>query len=208
MLIFVLVVVASYLLGSIPFGYLAGRLAGVDIRKVGSGNIGATNVVRLLGKRYGYPVFALDFVKGLAAVTLSSTVARTAQPPWPSPETLGIFAAMSAVLGHSFPVWLKFRGGKGVAVSAGALFGLMPLATLVGVAIWILVFLTTRYVSAASIAAAMALPFVIWITTRVDESRGQALFYASLCLAAFVIWRHRSNVSRLIDGSEARFTRK
>jgi glycerol-3-phosphate acyltransferase PlsY len=84
----------------------------------------------------------------------------------------------------------------------------MPLATLVGVAIWILVFLTTRYVSAASIVAAMALPFVIWIATRLNESRGQALFYASLCLAAFVIWRHRSNVSRLIHGSEGRFNRK
>jgi glycerol-3-phosphate acyltransferase PlsY len=208
MFIFALVVVASYLLGSIPFGYLAGRLAGMDIRKVGSGNIGATNVVRLLGKRYGYPVFALDFAKGLAAVTLSSTVARAAQPPWASPDTLGVFAAASAVLGHSFPVWLSFRGGKGVAVSAGALFGLMPVATFIGIAIWILVFFTTRYVSAASIAAAMALPFLIWITSRVDESRGQALFYASLCLAAFVIWRHRSNVSRLIHGSEARFTRK
>lgn len=208
MVLFILALVASYLLGSIPFGYLAGRLTGIDVRKVGSGNIGATNVVRVLGKRYGYPVFVLDFIKGLAAVTLSSTAARIAQAPWPSPETLGVFAAISAVVGHSFPVWLRFRGGKGVAVSAGALFGLMPLATLVGVAIWILVFFTTRYVSAASIAAAMALPFVIWITTRVDESRGQALFYASLCLAAFVIWRHRSNLSRLIHGSEARFTRK
>ena len=208
MFIFALVVVASYLFGSIPFGYLAGRLAGMDIRKVGSGNIGATNIVRVLGKRYGYPVFALDFLKGLAAVVFASMVARTEQPPWASPQTFGIFAAVSAVVGHSFPLWLKFRGGKGVAVSAGALFGLMPLATLVGVAIWILVFFTTRYVSAASIAAAMALPFVIWITTWADESRGQALFYASLCLAAFVIWRHRSNVSRLIHGSEARFTRK
>jgi acyl phosphate:glycerol-3-phosphate acyltransferase len=208
MVLFILALVASYLLGSIPFGYLAGRLTGIDVRKVGSGNIGATNVVRVLGKRYGYPVFVLDFIKGLAAVTLSSTAARIAQAPWPSPETLGVFAAISAVVGHSFPVWLRFRGGKGVAVSAGALFGLMPVATLVGLAIWILVFFTTRYVSAASIAAAMVLPFVIWITTRADESRGQALFYASLCLAAFVIWRHRSNLSRLIHGSEARFTRK
>jgi glycerol-3-phosphate acyltransferase PlsY len=208
MVLFILALVASYLLGSIPFGYLAGRLTGIDVRKVGSGNIGATNVVRVLGKRYGYPVFVLDFIKGLAAVTLSSTAARIAQAPWPSPETLGVFAAISAVVGHSFPVWLRFRGGKGVAVSAGALFGLMPVATLVGVAIWILVFFTTRYVSAASIAAAMVLPFVIWITTRADENRGQALFYASLCLAAFVIWRHRSNLSRLIHGSEARFTRK
>ncbi len=208
MFIFALVIVAGYLLGSIPFGYLAGRLGGMDIRKLGSGNIGATNVVRVLGKRYGYSVFALDFAKGLAAVTLSSTVARTAQSPWASSETFGILAAVSAVVGHSFPVWLKFQGGKGVAVSAGALFGLMPLAALVGVAIWILVFLLTRYVSAASIAAAMALPFVIWIMARLNEIRGQALFYASLCLAAFVVWRHRSNLSRLIHGSEARFTRK
>ncbi|HEX4696728.1 MAG TPA: glycerol-3-phosphate 1-O-acyltransferase PlsY [Candidatus Udaeobacter sp.] len=208
MSLFTLVVVVSYFLGSIPFGYLAGRLAGMDIRKVGSGNIGATNVVRVLGKRYGYPVFASDFAKGLAAVAFSTMAARAAQPRWASPETFGIFAAVSAVVGHSFPVWLKFRGGKGVAVSAGALFGLMPLAALVGVAIWVLVFFTTRYVSAASILAAMALPFVIWITARADESRGEALFYASLCLAAFVIWRHRSNVCRLIQGSEARFTRK
>jgi acyl phosphate:glycerol-3-phosphate acyltransferase len=205
---FAAVLIASYLLGSIPFGYLAGRLTGIDVRKVGSGNIGATNVVRVVGKRYGYPVFALDFLKGLAAVTLASPVARTASPAWASLETLGICAAISAVVGHSFPVWLKFRGGKGVAVAAGALFGLMPLATLIGVAIWILVFFTTRYVSAASIVTATALPLVIWIMTQINEGHGKGLFYASLCLAAFVIWRHRSNLSRLMHGSEARFTRK
>lgn len=208
MLAFTIVVIASYLLGSIPFGYIAGRLLGMDIRKVGSGNIGATNVVRVLGKRYGYPVFALDFLKGFAAVTLSTAVARVADRPGPSPEVFGISAGIFAVIGHSFPVWLKFRGGKGVAVSAGALFGLMPLAALIGAAIWAAVFLTTRYVSAASIAAAVALPLVIWIAARENESDGKALFYASLCLAAFVIWRHRSNVFRLIHGSEARFTRK
>jgi glycerol-3-phosphate acyltransferase PlsY len=207
MVIFSLVAVASYLLGSIPFGYLAGRLAGIDIRKFGSGNIGATNVVRVLGKRYGYPVFALDFLKGLTAVILSSAVARMADPPWPSPQVFGISAAISAVVGHSFPPWLKFRGGKGVAVSAGALFGLMPFAALIGTAIWVVVFFTTRFVSAASIAAVIVLPLVIGITTR-SESDGKALFYASVCLAAFVLWRHRSNVSRLIHGSEARFTRK
>jgi acyl phosphate:glycerol-3-phosphate acyltransferase len=207
MFMFTVVVVASYLLGSIPFGYMAGRLAGIDVRNFGSGNIGATNVVRLLGKRYGYPVFALDFLKGLAAVTLSSAVARIADAQWPSAEMFGISAAISAVVGHSFPLWLKFRGGKGVAVAAGALFGLMPLAALIGIAIWVGVFLTTRYVSAASIAAAIVLPLVIGLTTR-GESDGKGLFYASLCLAAFVVWRHRSNVSRLIHGSEARFTRK
>jgi glycerol-3-phosphate acyltransferase PlsY len=205
---FTAVLIASYLLGSIPFGYLAGRLAGIDVRRVGSGNIGATNVVRVAGKRYGYPVFALDFLKGLAAVTLASAVARTASPAWASSETLGICAAVSAVVGHSFPVWLRFRGGKGVAVAAGALFRLMPIATLIGVAIWILVFFTTRYVSAASIATATALPLVIWIMTQINEGHGKGLFYASLCLAAFVIWRHRSNLLRLMDGSEARFTRK
>jgi glycerol-3-phosphate acyltransferase PlsY len=183
-------------------------MAGIDVRNAGSGNIGATNVVRVIGKRYGYLVFALDFLKGLAAVSLASAVARPASPAWPSPETFGIFAAVSAVVGHSFPVWLKFRGGKGVAVAAGALFGLMPLATLIGVAIWILVFFTTRYVSVASMATATALPLVIWILTGVDQSHGKALFYASLCLAGFVIWRHRSNLSRLMHGSEARFTRK
>ena len=208
MFIFALVLVASYLLGSIPFGYLAGRLAGVDIQQVGSGNIGATNVVRVLGKRYGYPVFALDFAKGLAAVTVATSIAKIAAPSWASSEMIGIFAAVWALVGHSFPVWLKFQGGKGVAVAAGALFGLMPFATIIGVAIWVLVFSTTRYVSAASIATATALPLVIWIMTAVDESRGRALFYASLCLAAFVIWRHRSNLSRLMHGGEARFTRK
>jgi glycerol-3-phosphate acyltransferase PlsY len=205
---FAVVVIASYLLGSIPFGYLSGRLAGIDVRNVGSGNIGATNVVRVVGKRYGYLVFALDFLKGLAAITLASAVPRSMSPAWASPDTLGTLAAASAVAGHCFPVWLKFRGGKGVAVAAGALFGLVPLAALIGAAIWILVFFTTRYVSVASIVAATALPLVIWIITQVNDNHGKALFYASLCLAAFVIWRHRSNISRLMHGSEARFTRK
>src|SRR5262245_3954232 len=102
----------SYLLGSIPFGYLAGRLAGTDIRQAGSGNIGATNVVRLLGKRYGYPVFALDVLKGFGAVNISMLAAPGRPPDWNSPEILGILAAMSSVLGHLYPPWLKFKGGK------------------------------------------------------------------------------------------------
>jgi glycerol-3-phosphate acyltransferase PlsY len=208
MLTLVLVLVASYLLGSIPFGYLAGRTAGIDIRKVGSGNIGATNVVRMLGKRYGYPVFALDFLKGLGAVKISIAIATAMRPEWGSSEMFGALAAASSVIGHSFPPWLNFRGGKGVATFAGALLGLMPVATLIGVVIWILVFWLTRYVSVASVATAVALPLVICVMTRLNQGDGKALFYSSLCIAALVIWRHRSNLSRLMRGREPRFTRK
>ena len=208
MLTLAAVLVASYLLGSISFGYLAGRVAGIDIRKAGSGNIGATNVVRVLGKFYGYPVFFLDFLKGLGAVKISVLIATRGHSEWSSPEVFEIIAAVSSVVGHCFPLWLKFRGGKGIATSAGALFGLMPLAMLIGLAVWILVFWLTRYVSVASITAAIALPFVIAILTRLNQSYGKALFYSSLCIAAVVIWRHHSNLSRLMRGTEPRFTRK
>src|ERR1041385_8394048 len=123
MLTLAVAVLGGYLLGAIPFGYLIAKIRGIDIRKAGSGNIGATNVVRVLGKQYGYLVFGLDFLKGFGAVKISMSMATAVQPEWGSPETFGIFAAVAAVIGHSFPVWLKFRGGKGVATSAGALFG-------------------------------------------------------------------------------------
>jgi len=208
MLTFAAVVIGSYLLGSIPFGYLAGRIAGIDIRSCGSGNVGATNVMRTLGRGYGCPVFVADFLKGFGAVKVSMLIATRVQPEWNSPEMFGIVAAISSVLGHSFPVWLRFKGGKGVATSAGALFGLAPIAALVGVAIWILTFWITRYVSLASIAAAAALPLIILITTWLSRTPGKLLFYSSVCLAAVVIWRHRSNLSRLMRGTEPRFTRK
>jgi glycerol-3-phosphate acyltransferase PlsY len=208
MLAFAVVVIGSYLLGSIPFGYIAGRIAGIDIRDYGSGNVGATNVIRTLGKGYGYPVFAADFLKGFGAVKMSIMIATRVQSEWSSPEMFGIVAAISSVLGHSYPVWLRFKGGKGVATSAGALFGLAPIAAVAGVAIWILTFWLTRYVSVASIAAAAVLPFIILITTWLSRTAGKLLFYSSVCLAAVVIWRHRSNLSRLMRGTEPRFTRK
>ena len=200
--------VGSYLLGSIPFGYLAGRLAGIDIRKVGSGNVGATNVVRVLGKRYGYPVFALDVLKGFGAVKISMLIAPGRPPEWNSPEFFGIVAAMSSVLGHLYPPWLKFKGGKGIATSAGALLALTPVATLIGVAIWIIVFWLTRYVSLASITAAVVLPVVILVLNSHDQNNGKPLVYSSACVAVVIVWRHRSNLSRLIQGTEPRFTRK
>jgi glycerol-3-phosphate acyltransferase PlsY len=200
--------VGSYLLGSIPFGYLAGRLVGIDIRQAGSGNVGATNVVRVLGKGYGYPVFALDFLKGFGAVKISMLMAPGQPSEWNSPEIVGILAAMSSILGHLYPPWLKFKGGKGVATSAGALLALTPVATLIGVAIWIIVFLLTRYVSLASITAAVVLPIVILVVSSQDQNQRKPLVYSSACVAAVVIWRHRSNLSRLMRGTEPRFTRK
>ena len=201
MITFAVLLVGSYLLGSIPFGYLAGRLVGIDIRQAGSGNVGATNVVRVLGKGYGYPVFALDVLKGFAAVKIAMLMAPGRPPEW-------ILAAVSSVLGHLYPPWLKFKGGKGVATSAGALLALTQVATLIGVAIWIIVFWLTRYVSLASITAAIVLPIVILVVSSRDQNKGKLLVYASACVAVVVIWRHRSNVSRLMRGTEPRFTRK
>jgi glycerol-3-phosphate acyltransferase PlsY len=208
MLTFAIVAIGSYLVGSIPAGYLGGRIAGIDIRKTGSGNIGATNVTRALGKRYGYPVFVVDFLKGFGAVMISISIATRARPEWSSPEMFGILAAISSVIGHSFPVWLKFKGGKGVATSAGALFGLMPVGAVIGAAIWILIFWLTRYVSLASIVTAAALPVIIFIVTWLNQTHRRPLFYSSVFLAAVVIWRHRSNLSRLMRGREPRFNRK
>jgi len=202
------VLIGSYLLGSIPFGYLAGRLAGIDIRKVGSGNVGATNVVRVLGKKYGYPVFALDVLKGFVPVKISMLIAPGLPTEWNSPEIVVILAALSSVLGHLYPPWLKFKGGKGVATSAGALFALTPIATLIGIAIWIIVFWLTGYVSLASMIAAIVLPIVILVLRSQDQNKGKPLVYSSACVAAVVIWRHRSNLSRLMRGTEPRFRKR
>ena len=201
------IIIVSYLLGSIPFGYIAGRIAGIDIRTAGSGNVGATNVVRILGKRYGYPVFALDVLKGFGAVKISMVMSGQ-HLEWNSPEISGMVGAIFSVLGHVFPCWLKFKGGKGVATAAGALLALMPIATLIGVAVWIIVFWLTRYVSLASVVATAALPIVILVIGSADGHSGRLLVYSSVCVAALVIWRHRSNLSRLLRGTEPRFIRK
>jgi len=207
MIMFIVVLAGSYLLGSIPFGYLIGRIAGIDIRKVGSCNIGATNVVRVLGKRYGYAVFLLDFFKGFGAVKLSMLLAMRSPPYLSSPELFGIIAAVSSIVGHSYPPWLKFKGGKGVATSAGALLALTAVGGLIWFGIWIVIFWLTRYVSVASITAALLLPVVILVISWRNQS-AKVIFYFSVCAAAVVIWRHRSNLSRLIHGTEPRFIRK
>ncbi|MFL6520996.1 MAG: glycerol-3-phosphate 1-O-acyltransferase PlsY [Chthoniobacterales bacterium] len=198
----------GYLLGSFPAGYFAGRLAGVDIRAVGSGNIGATNVLRVLGKGWGYPVFLIDAFKGFAAVRLAFLFVTYYPDAKPYTEYFAILAAMMSVAGHSFPVWLRFKGGKGVATSAGAVIGLMPLAVPLVFLVWIVVFETTRYVSLASIIAAIALPITVSLLARWKFVDTWALIYFSIAVMLLVLWRHRSNCSRLLNGTEQRFTRK
>jgi glycerol-3-phosphate acyltransferase PlsY len=198
----------GYLFGSFPAGYLAGRMGGVDVRTLGSGNIGATNVLRVLGKRWGYAVFFVDAFKGFAAVRLTFFFVKGIPAAQPYPEYFAILTAVMCIVGHTFPVWLGFKGGKGVATSAGALFGLMPLVVPFVVLIWVLVFETTRYVSVASIVAAISLPIVVGVALRWKFLEGPAFLYFSILIALLVLWSHRSNFSRLLNGTEQRFTRK
>jgi glycerol-3-phosphate acyltransferase PlsY len=204
-LAFVVVACVCYLIGSVPSGYLAGRIAGVDIRKEGSGNIGATNVTRVLGKRYGYPVFIADVSKGFCAVWLSTQICHYFFPPSNDCQILQIVGAIFCVVGNAFSVWLNFRGGKGVATSAGLLFALTPLATLIGVVVWIVTFKITRYVSVASIMATIVLPISIATIMHFRHTNGTVILYFSIALAVVVILRHRSNISRLMRGTEQRF---
>lgn len=200
-----LIALGSYLLGSVPFGYVAGRLCGIDIRTKGSGNIGATNVLRVLGKKWGYAVFLLDFLKGWLPVQLAldwSTVLSGHHATGP-----GAVAGICVLLGHSFPFWLGFKGGKGIASSAGVIIALFPAAFLVGVGVWILVFTTTRYVSVASLAGSVALPLTVGAMYLLHRSDLTGLV-TSAVMAALAIWRHRSNIARLRAGTEPRFERK
>lgn len=198
----------GYLLGSFPTGYFAGRLAGIDIRSVGSGNIGATNVLRVLGKQWGYAVFFVDSFKGFAAVRVAFYVAQQLPFARGLMVYFGILAAIMCVIGHIFPIWLCFKGGKGVATSSGAVFGLMPLAALIVFLVWVVVFEMTRYVSVASLVAASALPVTVALLIHWEKIEGDALLYLSIMLTALVLWRHRSNFSRLLKGTEQRFSRK
>jgi glycerol-3-phosphate acyltransferase PlsY len=205
-LTWLLIAVGSYLLGSIPFGYLAGRLCGIDIRTKGSGNIGATNALRVLGKKWGYGVFLLDFLKAWFPVKLAlgwgiALMVHPASAP-------GALAGLCALIGHSFPVWLGFKGGKGIASSAGVIVGLFSLPVfLICLGLWLLIFTVTRYVSVASVVAAAALPVAVGILYYFHRADWLGLT-VSIVMAALAIWRHRSNIVRLRDGTEPRFERK
>lgn len=194
---------ASYLIGAIPFGYLIGRLHGIDIRKVGSGNIGATNVTRSVGKVQGKICFFLDFLKGALPVALVNSVFTQ------DTANLALGAGLAVILGHIFPIYLKFRGGKGVATAAGVALALAPYPLLCALLVWLATFLTTRYVSLASIVAAAALPvaaalfFGLGIGTPFPLGASTLIFFTLIALLA--ILRHVSNIKRLLNGTESRF---
>ena len=201
-----LIALGSYLLGSIPFGFLAGRLCGIDIRTKGSGNIGATNVLRVLGKKWGYAVFLLDFLKGLMPVLLALDWGH-AHGVNPASST-GALAALCTLLGHSFPVWLGFKGGKGIASSAGVIVGLFGIgAFLFCLGTWLLLFTMTRFVSVASIAAALAVPTSVSALFIMHRKDWLTLLIA-VVMCVLAIWRHRSNIARLRAGTEPRFEKK
>lgn len=191
-----LVLGLGFLLGSVPTGYWLARSKGIDIRKKGSGNIGATNVGRILGKEWGYLIFALDAMKGWIAVWVAGDFFQVGDG-W----TVG--TGMAAVAGHIFSPWLNFRGGKGVATSAGVLLGLAPAVLLGTAAIWGVSFAVKRIVSVSSLLAAAAFPFlVIWL-----EPGRSALLWSAWALAALVWYRHRDNLQRLSQGKENGFSR-
>ena len=206
-LAYILTALAAYLLGSIPTGFLVAKAKGIDIRTVGSGNIGATNAMRALGKPAGIFVLLVDTAKGFAAVCLGISVCIFFTNLNFGPdiydklmERFEIIAGISAILGHNFTCWLKFKGGKGIATSAGVFFALAPLAAGVALVTWLVVLALSRYASVASIAAAVALPATVWLTPN-----SLTLRIATTALGLLAIVKHKSNIERLFNGTERRF---
>ena len=193
-------VLVSYLAGSIPSAYLAGKFRGVDLRKHGSGNLGATNVVRVLGPRIGAVVFLADLLKGFLPVYYLPGYMETLRP-----ELWALIYGVAAILGHVKPIFLLGRGGgKGVATATGVFLSLAFVPMLIAEAVWVAVFYFTRYVSLASLLGAAVLPIAILVWTRDPQS---PVFIASLIIAAFVFWTHRANIGRLRRGEEHRFVK-
>ena len=185
--------VFGYLLGTIPFGLILTRLAGLgDVRKIGSGNIGATNVLRTGRKGLAAATLIGDALKGTAAVLIAAQ--------WT--EQFAIVAALGAFLGHLFPVWLKFKGGKGVATFIGVLIGLKPLAAVIFALIWLGVAFASRYSSLSALIASAATPVVLWL---LDEPGMAGM---AIILVALLWWKHSQNISRLLDGTEGKIGQK
>lgn len=195
---FLFIVILAYLLGSIPFGFLIVRaLAGDDIRQTGSGGTGATNVSRRAGKLAGVITLMLDAAKGAAAVLLAGWFAK-----WLADWSV-MAAAVAVVVGHIFPIWLGFRGGKGVATGVGVFLVLAPLAVLLAGIVFLMIVLLTRYVSLGSIVGALVIPIVVVLGRYPIVFDGISV--AAICCAALLIFAHRQNISRLIQGTENKF---
>jgi len=195
---YIVTALLAYLLGSIPTGFLVARARGVDIRTVGSGNIGATNAFRVLGKGLGIFVLLMDALKGWIAVQIGAALVNQLLPGAPL-EYLRITAGIAAILGHNFTCWLHFKGGKGIATTAGVLLALAPWSLAIILSLFIILFVTTRYVSIGSIAAAFVLPFATWFTTKET-----GLTVVTGAMGALAILKHRKNIHRLLNGTENR----
>jgi glycerol-3-phosphate acyltransferase PlsY len=193
-LIFAGSAVVSYLLGSIPTGFLWAKARGIDIRTVGSGNIGATNVMRTLGNGPGIAVLLIDALKGFLPVWIAPRVF-----PGAGPDALRITCCVFVIAGHNWTCWLKFKGGKGIATSAGALLAVLQIPLLCALGAWLIVFVIGRYVSLASICAAVVMPIATWFITR-----DQTLTVFTAILGAMAIYKHKSNIQRLLNGTENR----
>jgi len=196
--------VLAYVLGSVPFGFLIAKSRGKDIRTLGSGNIGATNVFRSVSKPLGILTFALDFLKGFAGVKAIPVLAGLFTGVSYENMYFPVFCGAMTVAGHNWTLFLGFKGGKGIATSAGLLLGLSPAGVGVAFAVWLVTFLTSRYVSVASIAAAVALGIVAWPL----HLKANGLWFPCVLtlLALLAVWKHRSNIARLCAGTESRFT--
>ena len=188
-----LVTIIGYLLGAISFAVIIARSKGVDIFKEGSGNPGATNIKRILGKRWGNVVFALDALKGFTSAGLPLMVYDD--------DRLAVIGLIAAILGHSFSVFLKFRGGKGVATTIGGLLALMCPALMIGLVVWLIIFYTKKVVGLASIFFAVSLPLSAYFIYGTEDPR----FYLGVVLALFIVGRHRSNIIRMFSGKENKF---
>ena len=188
--------IIAYLLGAVPFGLLVAKLHGVDIRSKGSGNIGATNVLRVIGKGWGIFTLVLDALKGFIPAFIFPRL-ENLDSEW------GVLFGLAAIIGHTFPVYLKFKGGKGVATSAGMLVGVALLPVGVGLLCWIICMAIWRYVSLASIAASIAIAVTVWVVDK-----GVVVNIALTVLSALIIWLHRANIKRLFNGTENRFGKK
>ncbi|MEO8615045.1 MAG: glycerol-3-phosphate 1-O-acyltransferase PlsY [Luteolibacter sp.] len=219
----------AFLFGSIPFGLIIARAKGINIRDHGSGNIGATNVLRVIGKKYGISCLFLDALKGFIPVVLAislihfegmknpmiikSLSAYARDFPMLTAQTFQVVTGLCAVLGHNYSPWVGFKGGKGIATSAGVLIALMPAAIVILIIVWLLIFLTTRYVSLASIIAAIVLPLVTlwgsWFHGKIQNGTwNKPLLAFTIIIAMLAVWAHRGNITRLRNGTEHRFTRK
>ena len=232
----------AFLLGSIPFGLIIAKAKGINIREHGSGNIGATNVLRIVGKKYGIACLLLDALKGFIPVVIAVNLIQIAGKNvgffhidaldsftllLPAAEQfkgqlLHVVTALAAVLGHNYSPWVGFKGGKGIATSAGVLLALMPAGVVLLALVWLVVFAISRYVSLASIVAAASLPLITHIGARFHHLNNdkalptlwqagtwnRPLFFFSVIIAVLAIWKHRTNIQRLLAGAEHRFTRK